>query len=325
MRQLLNHIKEQRTLHKLWNKGDVVVLGVSGGKDSICLFDLFLRLHKSHDIILVVAHVNHGLRGKESLRDQKHVESLCLGAGIECETLVVEVDNRGENEAQWRETRYAFFKETAIKHSSTKVATAHHKNDQAESLLLHLIRGSGQDGLRGMLHRESRDGFELLRPLLLISQEEILSHCKQFKLRYFNDRTNSDNTFLRNRIRNRLIPYLEKNFNPNIVQTLSQTAEIHSKIDINSKNYETFWATHPGNEATLTFPRADFLALSTSDQRLSLREMCKLVTGLHTAPSFGFIEEIRKAILSKKNRSQIITGNGLIIRCKNDIVELALS
>lgn len=226
--KFMNSIKEKN----LVNEKDTVILGVSGGPDSVCMLHMFYRYVERKDISLIVAHINHGLRGEESDNDEKIVRRLAETAGFDIRCFYPDVkgaaSERGETiEEAARAERYkAFFslqeelKET--KKTPVKIAVAHNLNDQAETVLQRIIRGTGPDGLSGMEYMRE-DG--LIRPLLGIYREEIEQYVEDYGLDSCKDVTNDETRYTRNRIRNKLIPFLEEEFNPSIIDSLARLAE----------------------------------------------------------------------------------------------------
>lgn len=207
------------------------VLAVSGGIDSICLADICFRLKKENSTYnFLVVHVEHGLRGKESQRDADFVSEFCKINNLEYVVKHVDVPKRvaqtGESiEEAARKLRYEVLFDEAKRINSQRILTAHHANDQAETVLLRLVRGSGGKGL-GAMHQ---DTGKILRPLLDCSREEIENYCQERKLQWVNDSTNDDIEFSRNFVRKKIFPCLEK-LNPNFVGVICQTA-IHLQND----------------------------------------------------------------------------------------------
>lgn len=213
--------------NKMFDKGDKVVVGVSGGPDSICLIHVLHVLKHKLGIDLVAAHVNHCLRGEEADKDEEYVEKFCKNIGIECFVKKVDVHKvsieKGIScETAGREVRYEFFKEILEKTNGQKIAVAHNSNDQAETVLMRIMRGSGLEGLGGI--RAVRDDI-YVRPILHISRKEIEEYCEGNKLNPRIDKTNLESIFTRNKIRLELIPYIEKNFNKDIVEGLNRLVD----------------------------------------------------------------------------------------------------
>lgn len=209
--------------------GDKIVLGVSGGPDSICMLDN-LREVKEEQIIefeIYVAHINHMIR-EEAIDDEKYVQEYCKKYNIECFVKRADVqkiasEKKIGTEEAGRKVRYDFFEEVLQKTESNKIAIAHNKNDKIETIIMHLLRGSGLSGLKGI--EPIRDN-KYIRPLLECERTEIEQYCEDKKLNPRIDKTNFENEYTRNKIRNIVIPYIKKEFNPNIIQTLSRLSDL---------------------------------------------------------------------------------------------------
>ncbi|MBI4228083.1 MAG: tRNA lysidine(34) synthetase TilS [Deltaproteobacteria bacterium] len=205
--------------------GDSVVVGVSGGSDSLGLLHILTEL-KDYRLKLIVAHLNHGIRGGESKRDAEYVRKLAdkLGLPFELrETNVIEFKkstNLSLEEAA-RELRYEFLREVLNKYNATKIATGHTLDDQAETVLMRFIRGSGLLGLSGI----PAVNDNVIRPLIEIRKSEIEEYLRSKGIGWMEDSSNKMKVFLRNRIRNELIPQLVK-YNPKIKETLARTGYI---------------------------------------------------------------------------------------------------
>lgn len=212
--------------HKLLTPGDTVIAAISGGADSTALLDLLSSLPE-FPIRLVAAHLNHRLRGTESENDEQFVRCLAERYGIPVEIRRIAVrdvaDEQGLNlEDAGRRARIAFLEEVRTRWQAAAIALAHHRDDQAETVLMRLLRGSGMTGLAGMTYC---NGQGRIRPLLNISRTEIEDYLTLRGLSYREDTSNSDTAFLRNRIRHELLPLL-KQYNPAIQESLSTTAAL---------------------------------------------------------------------------------------------------
>ena len=228
-------VRQAILAHGLIAAGDAVVLGFSGGPDSLCLFDVLYTLQKELDFSLSCVHVNHGLRPGDAEEDQAFVESLCKSRGVPL--AVVAADCRAAarslgltEEEAGRRLRYDAFAERAAALAQqgaarVRIAVAQNRNDQAETVLQRLLRGTGTDGMAGMDYvRDGEDGFAVIRPLLDTARADIEAYLAAADLAPRRDHTNEENTYVRNRIRNELMPYLADNFNPNIIDTLARAA-----------------------------------------------------------------------------------------------------
>lgn len=221
--------KEPTLLIDLIKDGDKIVLGVSGGPDSICMLDMMreLKEEKNINFEIYVAHINHMIR-EEAIEDEKYVQNYCLKYNIKFFVKRVDVqkianDKKIGTEEAGRKVRYDFFEEVLQKTGSNKIAIAHNKNDKIETIIMHLLRGSGLSGLKGI--GAIRDN-KYIRPLIECERQEIEQYCKNRKLQPRIDKTNFENEYTRNKIRNIVIPYIKKEFNPNIIQTLSRLSEV---------------------------------------------------------------------------------------------------
>ena len=170
---------------------DCVIVGVSGGADSICLLWLLADMQKEMGFRMVAVHVNHGLRGVEADEDERFVKKFCEGLEIPCETYRADVELiskkwKQSTEEAGREVRRAFFEEALEKYRGTKIALAHHQNDNAETFMLNLARGTGLRGLGGI----SPMNGKVIRPLLCLKREEIEEFLKEEGIPYCNDCTN---------------------------------------------------------------------------------------------------------------------------------------
>ena len=207
--------------------GDRILAAVSGGADSVCMLHILNRLKSSMGFELFCAHLNHGLRGEAAGNDEKFVAKLCGEIGVKFFAKKVDVNELAKAEKltveeAGRKARYDFFGELSQKHKLNKIATAHNQNDNAETVLMRIIRGTGIDGLSGIPHTRE-DG--VIRPVLDISRSEIEEYCQKYNLEFCTDATNADNDYTRNKIRNQLIPYIEKEFNPGLCDALSRLSE----------------------------------------------------------------------------------------------------
>lgn len=222
-------------------KGDGIVVGLSGGPDSTCLIQVLSTIRELYDIKIYAAHLNHMIRDEESMRDEKYSEKLAKELNIPFFSKQVPVeeyarDQKISTEEAGRFLRYDFFEEVAIKTGAKKIALAHNMNDQAETMLMHFIRGSGLSGISGI--RPVRDG-KYIRPLIDCSRSEIEEYCSINGLNPVIDSTNKEKTYTRNRVRLELIPYIQEYFNPNIIESLCKSSDIMKDEDeyINSRTF----------------------------------------------------------------------------------------
>ena len=230
--------------YNLLQEKDTVIVAVSGGPDSMCLLNALVNLKEKLKLNkIVVAHVNHMLR-EEAQEETEYVKKYCENKNIEIYIRYANIKEISENnkiseETAGREERYKFFEEIATKINANKIAIAHNLNDNAETVLMHFIRGTGINGLTGI--KPYRDG-KYIRPLIECDRKEIEEYCKERKLNPRYDKSNLDNNYTRNKIRNLLIPELKENYNPNIISGINKLSRIVLKEEeyINKILLETY-------------------------------------------------------------------------------------
>jgi len=227
-KKVLRMVRRTIAEHRMLAAGDSVLIGVSGGPDSIVLAYVLHTLAAEYSLRLAVAHVNHCLRGADSDRDAEFVADAArqLGLPFYIEKKDVFQFQQREQlclEEAGRKVRYRFFDQVCTAYGFNKIAVGHHGNDNAELVLMNLLRGSGSLGLSGIA--PVRDG-KIIRPLIRLERSEIADYIAEKKLTCVADASNSDLSFRRNRIRHHLIPELEKSYNPAIIKTLNRLAAI---------------------------------------------------------------------------------------------------
>ena len=237
---LKENVLETIKKHNLINDGDRVVCGISGGPDSISMLNILreIKEEKLYDFEIFVAHINHGLRENAKI-DEKYVKEYCDKHGIECFVLntnikeVAEIEKRGLEETG-RIIRYEFFDKVLRETNSNKIAIAHNSNDNVETIIMNVIRGTGLSGLKGI---EAKSGL-YIRPLIESNRELIEKYCEDEKLNPRHDESNDENVYTRNKIRNVAIPYIKEELNPNILETITRLSEI-VKDDLNYLDIQT--------------------------------------------------------------------------------------
>ena len=230
--------KVLKTIQKytLIENGDILVLGVSGGPDSITMLDILNEIKNDDKINLnfeiIVCHINHMIR-EEANEDEEYVKKYCNKKNIQFYSESIDVKKLANNnktgvEETGRTVRYEFFNEICKKTNANKIAIAHNKNDKIETIIMNVIRGTGISGLKGI---EAKRG-KYIRPLIECERFEIENYCEQNKLNPRIDKTNFDNEYTRNKIRNVVIHYIKKEFNPNIIETIDRLSDVVNKEDL---------------------------------------------------------------------------------------------
>lgn len=227
---IVDKAREIINRYGMLSRNDKVVIAVSGGADSVCLLYILYSLRDELGISIHIAHLNHMLRGKESDKDMEFVKELAGRLSMPISTDCVDIlsyskEKQSSIEECARDIRYDFLVKVAKMSNANKIAVGHTKDDQAETVLMRLLRGSGARGLCGIPAVRSIQGITLIRPLLGIWRKEIEAYLKENKIPYRCDSSNQTEAYFRNRLRLELLPILEKGYNPNIKEVLVNMAE----------------------------------------------------------------------------------------------------
>jgi tRNA(Ile)-lysidine synthase len=313
MSNLIKKIQNTIFREGLFGRGARIVVAVSGGPDSVCMLDILAKLEPKYDLELIIAHVNYGLRGEDSERDEELVIKLAEKYALVYKVYkVYKVEKISENEL--RNIRYEFFEKIRKENEFDFIAVAHNADDQVETFLMRLIRGAGLQGLSAMQCRNDK----VIRPLLGSTRAEILEHLKENDLKWRLDKTNLENEFLRNKIRNKLIPILEKEYNPNLKKTILDSIEnIAYDYDFISKLSEKTSQKFSGNVSV-----KKLLALHPAMQRRVLRQMISQKKEDLKEIDASHISEIIKMMKSTKSKAHFVILKGLKISRKGDKLDI---
>ncbi len=283
---------------KMVEKKDKILVAVSGGADSISLVLSLLALKDRYQIKLGIAHLNHMLRKEESIRDEVFVKQFADRLGLPYFSRQVNVKAHAKKhglsvEQAGREVRYAYFQQLACDHGYTKIATGHNKDDNAELVLMNLLRGSGPKGLCGI--PPVRNNI-YIRPLLRIYKREILDFLDSINQEYMFDSSNDDMTYLRNKIRCKLLPHLVSEFNPEIIDALDRLSNI-------LKTEEEYFEIETQKAYMLCLQKTDDLSVALFKTKLS---------DLHPAILNRVIREAIRAVKNNLNRITLAHINDII-------------
>lgn len=295
--------------YNLIEKGDRILVGVSGGPDSVALLYLLNGLRKKYNLHLHIAHLDHMLR-PDSSKDREFVESLAGRLKIpftSASVNVKELSRKGSLEEIARNARLGFFFNVAKKIKACKIALGHNLDDRAETVLMRLIRGSGLYGLSAILPKREISGYKIIRPLIEIKRDEIEKFLKKRGIKPRRDITNYEEIYFRNKIRNRLLPLLEKEYNKNVKEVLSNVAESSG----NDYDYLI-------NEAELALKRlgsrinsGKFLKLHPSIRRLVIRLSIMRLKGNTRQINFKHIQEVEDLIANRPVNSVVDLPRGI--------------
>ena len=298
--------------------GDAVLIGVSGGPDSVVLLHVLNELVPELSLKLAVAHLNHGLR-EEADEEAAFVASICDNLGLACHIKKEDVNchrrrHKLSIEEAGRGLRYAFYNAVIAEHGYDKIALGHHADDNAELILMFLLRGCGPVGFSGI--PPIRDGI-IIRPLIRLARKEILSYLEAVDLRSISDRSNQDNRFLRNRIRNKLIPLLQQSYNPQIIPALNRLSDI-LRDESNWMAEQT--ASHyldvrlPGGKGRCLLSAAAMMRLPMAARRRVIRMAISEVKGDLRRITFAHVEAVLRLAESSRQRPVVALPGGLAVR-----------
>ena len=275
----------------LFKAGDSLVIACSGGPDSMALVDILCRLQDKHDLKLYIAHAEHGIRQESSLEDAEYVKNYCIKYHLPFYLEHLKVPDFAKRQKMSMEMaarilRYRFLRRVKNNTGSAKIVTAHHLNDQAETFLQHLIRGAGSEGLGGMRVVNG----DIIRPFLCLYRQEIETYCNEYDLQPRLDETNMSLDYERNKIRLKLLPYLEK-YNINIVKSICNSAKIIAEQNdyINfsaQKVYNNSCKQISGEKISLDVQpvKSEHIAVRTALYRLIIRKIqgnLENITSMH--------------------------------------------
>lgn len=285
----------------LLQKGESVLVAVSGGQDSVCLAKLLLDLQPKWHWNLAIAHCDHQWR-EDSAANANHVRQLAKHWNLPYFQRTT--DHRLNSEASARQWRYTSLADIAQQHNYQTIATGHTASDRAETLIYNLVRGSGADGLQAITWKRplAENALMLVRPLLEVTRTQTHEFCQTFNLPIWEDSTNQDLKYARNRIRHQVLPDLQ-HLNPNVETALAQTAELlQAEVDFLEQAAETLRnQAMSDSQSYLQFNRRVLQQAPLAIQRRVIRQI--LLNALPNAPTFAQIEKL-VALLNAPNRSQ---------------------
>lgn len=337
--------------HRLAMPGETIVVGVSGGPDSLCLLHVLRRLAPDLPLNLHVAHLNHLMRGEDAHADATFVAELAAEWGLPATIEAVDVPalaraHKMAPEEAARRARYAFLARVSQRVMARTIAVAHNADDQTESVLMHWLRGSGLAGLRGMLpatpladlrleFTDWRSGagqpadtlpsLTLVRPLLTVSRAEIEAYCTQHKLQPRFDRSNLDTTYFRNRLRHELIPYLET-YNTNIQEVLRRSASVvAAEFELLRDQLDVAWqrVVCAESDQAITFDLMDWRALPLALRRSTLREAIHRLRRALRNIDFVHVENAVEILAEGVTGTQATLPQGLILTIGYDTFMVA--
>jgi tRNA(Ile)-lysidine synthase len=299
VRYIDRHLKDEQLLRP----EDSIVAAVSGGPDSVAMLHILFLLSREWKWRLVVAHVNHGFRIEESEREAEFVQALASSMGLPCEVAEIDVPAYAKEEglnsqAAARQLRYDFLLETASRQGCRAIVTAHHADDQTETVVMRFLRGAGLGGLAGISPVRPLKKMELIRPFLRITKQELLTYCEENGLAYCEDSSNRKRDYVRNRIRLDLIPALTA-YNPRLTETIGRMAETLRGEDdfLEREAREAFDRLVTAVEGGCLFSSADFTGVHVALQRRIVKLILNYLFSDPENADFTAVEQVREAAL----------------------------
>ena len=315
--KFLKQIRETVEYYGMVQQGDKVIIGVSGGPDSMALLFSFFYLQKHYNLSLLAAHYNHRLRGKESDQDAEFVKTQIKRFGI---PLLFEEDNgsllrtQKNLEENARKKRYDFFQKKALEYNAQKIALGHTADDQVETFFLWLLRGTGTKGLGGI--PPVRDNL-IIRPFIETERKEVMIFLKQNRIPWREDSSNQNLTFLRNRIRKILIPKLIADFKTDLAEKVTKTTKIFREDDqyLEKQTLDIFTNIMKYNEKKdIIFEIEKITELPVSLKRRTIRLAIENISGSLRKITFEHIEKIIKLLSSSRPHLKLSLPNGLVVQ-----------
>ncbi|WP_036746618.1 tRNA lysidine(34) synthetase TilS [Paenibacillus sp. UNC451MF] len=327
---LVSRVEKQLHDEQLLRQGDSIVAAVSGGPDSIAMLHVLFLLSERWGWRLVVAHVNHQFRVEESEQEASFVEEYSRQLGIPCEIARIDVPQyireSGKNsQAAARELRYRFLHETADKYGAKRIALAHHADDQAETLLMRLLRGTGPSGLTGIPMRRVEHNVELVRPLLRIYKSELLDYCHHHQLTYYIDSSNNNTKYFRNEIRLELLPLLQERYNEQLPQALNRlSVMMTAEDDFLDKQASTVFEQNVAVESDFAqWSRNWFAGVHVALQRRLIKLILNYLSFEADSLDFMKLEQMRELIIKEEpSNLRIDIGHNLSLTREYDRIKL---
>ncbi len=320
-------LRAQRTIlrHAMLSPGDHVLVALSGGADSVALLRVLVQLAPSWRLTLSAAHLNHRLRGTESDQDEEFVRALCSDLGIPCVFGATEIagfarERRINLEEAAREARYDFMRAAASQAGAGKIALGHTRNDQAETVIMRFLRGSGPEGMASI--HPVVDGL-FIRPLIECTRRDILRYLEARSLCYRTDSSNSDLAYRRNRVRHELIPYLETHFNPQLIRTLAGGAEASRQVFLylQSEAEQHYLQIRKASHGKIALPAEGILDLHPALRGFVIRRAIEEVRGSLRGISSGHIENVIELCGSARSGRRLrLPGKCTVERSFSDLV-----
>mgnify|MGYP005838627345 CR=1 FL=1 len=310
---MLEKVKRTIAKYSMLELGDKVLVGVSGGADSVALLHTLVQLREEYQLSLWIVHLNHMFRGQDAREDAEFVARLGTTLGVPSFIEEVDVPKLMEEtglsaQLAARQARYLFYERIVAQVGAQRVALGHHGDDQAETILMRFLRGAGEDGLAGIPPVRGK----IIRPLLEVNRQEIEEYCQQYNLGFRTDYSNLKTIYLRNKIRLELLPLLEKEYNSNIRQTLVRLGDVFRE-DSSYLQEKALTALAEvvlkQEDCQLVIGWENLVSYSKAMQRRIFREGIRKVKGNLENISFSHLEDLIEFFSREEKGQKILPGN----------------
>lgn len=320
---IVDRVRSTINKYNLLQKGDKIVLGLSGGPDSVCLLHVLKQLEEEYDISIYAAHLNHQIRGIEAQKDVMYISQLCDSLGVKFFVKSINVPEYCKKhglsiEEGARKLRYEMFYEIKQKTKSNKIAIGHNLNDQAETILMRMMRGTGLQGLKGIEYKRDET---IIRPILDIERSSIEAYCEKYNLKPRIDSTNLENIYTRNKIRLDLIPYIQENFNANVIESICRMGN-NLKLDndyIEQEGSEKFKEVSKlNNNESVEIILDKYIHLHKAIKSRIIRNSIKYILGDTNFIDQKHIEDVLDLENEGKINKKLVLPRGLFVYRNND-------
>ena len=308
--------------------GEKVIVGVSGGPDSTALLHILDTLRHKLGVQIQVAHINHQLR-KTSRRDERFVARLCQNLQLPCTVKRVKVKlsaKKSSIEDAAREKRFACFLNLAKRKKANTIALGHTQDDLAETVLMRVLRGTGLLGLQGILPVKHRQDVTIVRPFIHFSKKEILAYLSQKKIKFCVDPTNRHTQFFRNKIRLKLFPLLEKQYQPNLREVLANlgasTATDYDYLQKQGADHLQRLGRFKKNKKQIVLPLSGLKSLHPALQRMVIRQAIQRLKGNLNQFSLTHMREIENLVRQRPNQSKVHLPHNMTVHKKESSIVL---
>ena len=307
---------------ELINIGDGIVVGLSGGPDSVCLLNLLVSIREEFNLKLAAVHINHMLRGDEANKDEEFCLKLCKELDVDFFSERIDVnkyskENNLSSETAGREVRYNLFNKIMFQKGFNKIATAHNANDQAETIIMRMMRGTGLEGLCGIpVIRENR----YIRPILFMERKDVEAYCEKIGIQARIDKSNLERIYSRNKVRLDIIPYMKENFNMDVISAINRMSLLlQEDNEYILSEVETIYKENVQKNEKSYLIKNNVFKLNNSIKNRIIRRVIKDICGNKYDIEMKHIEDIIKLANNDAGKQIDLPNNVVAINEYGDI------